>query len=69
MNDKALMIFVVLVLVLAVFLFAGGIYSTVVEQQCLRNGYPEALTTIDLHGYCISWIDATKVVVPVGEVR
>ena len=62
---------IVALIVIAGLLFGvvGCSYSTIIQKRCINAGYPEYTTTIDFHGYCISWIDATKVVVPVGEIK
>ena len=69
MEKIASIIFVIVLVVFFVLGLVGCSYDTVVQRRCIKAGYPEYSTTITLEGYCISWIDATKVVVPLGEIN
>ena len=67
--DKLILIVVILALAFLMCGVIGCSYAAYVQQRCIKAGYPEAATTLDLEGYCISWIDATKVVVPLKEIK
>ena len=58
---------IVVMLLIFGYLAVGCGYGIYAAQECLKAGYPESAFTLDLKAYCISWIDATKVVVPFVE--
>ena len=59
------------IFLVAVFLWLVSLMIVIasVEQKCTQMGYPEYTVTWNYTGYCISWIDATKVVIPLNELR
>jgi len=67
--DRAFIVFVIVLVVFSVLSLVGCSYDIVVQRRCIKAGYPEHSTTITLEGYCISWIGATKMVVPLGEIN
>ena len=67
--DKFIAIGTIILLLFLAYLVVICSYSLYVEQECLKTGYSEASITLNLKAYCISWIDATKVVVPFEEIK
>ena len=68
-TDRFLAIAVILILLLLAYLVVGCSYGAYTTRDCLKAGYPETAFTLDFKTYCISWIDATKVVVPLADIR
>ena len=61
---------VVIVAVVALFwIISICVFGANITRQCIEAGYPEYTVTWNYEGYCISWIDATKVVVPLDEIK
>ena len=60
------LVFVFILLFWAISIFVVG---SNIRQQCTQAGYPEYAVTWNYEGYCISWINATKVVVPLDKIK
>ena len=67
--DTLVTIGIIILLLVLAYGVVGCSYSAYVGQECLKAGYPEAATTVDFKAFCISWIDATKVVIPLEEIK
>jgi hypothetical protein len=64
--------FLIVVAVLLIFALFWGLFVELpvtyrTQMQCVHAGYPDYEVVWFLDAYCVTWEDATKIIVPLEE--